>query len=387
MDRSVSTSTTSSAKSGALHAYIPTLDGWRSIAILMVLACHARDRLFGIHGILPIAPLDSVLVHGVLGVDVFFGLSGFLITSKLLEEYRQNGAIDLRDFYWRRFFRIFPAAWAYLAIVFVCGLAGVIVVAPHEIQSCLLFWRNYDETLGWYTGQFWSLVVEEHFYLLWPAALVILAPRRARPAAALAALTIALWRNWHAATLFMANIFPKSFPEHRTDTRLDSLLWGCVAALILPQLSRMLLRIKFGSMLPIVFASLLVLLGLLKESGFAASIQSISRPMLIPLMIVSTVVYPNGLIGRFLEVPSMRFVGKISYSLYVWQQPFFILDSAALSGLHVWQYWPAAPLGLAACALASYYFVERPMIRLGSNLRRGRQRKIRMAMPASVTSA
>ncbi len=378
-----SSSYTSASPPGA---HIPTLDGWRCIAIVMVLACHARDRLFGMDGILPIAPIHSILVHGALGVDVFFGLSGFLITRKLLEEYRWKGAIDLGDFYWRRFFRIFPAAWTYLAVVFLAASAGLITVAPHELQSCFLFWRNYDERLGWYTGQFWSLMVEEHFYLLWPAALVLLAPRRARLAAALSALTIALWRNWHLAMRFMESIFPNSIPEHRTDTRLDALLWACLAAIAFPLLSKLLLGIRFGNLSPIFFAALVVLSGVLKEGGFATTIQSILRPVLIPLMIVSTVVFPHGLIGRFLELSSMRFVGRISYSLYLWQQPFLILDGSAAGGLTIWQHWPLAPIGLFACAMASYYCIERPMIRLGSNLRRQRHRKTERALPVAASS-
>ena len=377
----------SSANTDAPANHIPTLDGWRCIAIAMVLACHARDRLFGVDGILPIAPIHSVLVHGVLGVDVFFGISGFLITSKLLEEYRSNGAINLWDFYWRRVFRIFPAAWTYLAVMFLCAFAGVIVVAPHELQSCFTLWRNYDESLGWYTGQFWSLMVEEHFYLLWPAVLVLLAPRRARVAAALAALTIALWRNWYGAMQAMASVFPNSIPEHRTDTRLDSLLWACVAAISFPLLSRILLRMRFGYLCPFVFASLLVISGVLKAGGIASTVQSILRPILIPLMIASTVVFPQGLIGRFLELSIMRFVGKISYSLYLWQQLFLILDSASPRGLNTWQHWPAALVGLAAFAMASYYCIERPMIRFGSNFRRQRQRKPEMALAATDPSA
>jgi peptidoglycan/LPS O-acetylase OafA/YrhL len=350
----------------------------------MVLGCHARDRLFGIHGILPVARINAILVHGALGVDVFFALSGFLITRKLLEEYQRNGAIDLRDFYWRRFFRIFPAAWTYLAAVFLGALAGLITLAPHELQSCLLFWRNYDEKLGWYTGQFWSLMVEEHFYLLWPAVLVLLAPRRARLAAALSAVTIALWRNWPEAMRFMASLLPNSIPEHRTDTRLDSLLWACVAAIAFPLLSKLLLRMRFGHLAPIFFASLLVLSGVLKEGGVATIIQSFLRPVLIPLMIVSTVVFPRGPIGRLLELSSMRFVGKISYSLYLWQQPFLVLDDSAVAGLTLWQHSPLAPVGLVACAMASYYCIERPMIRLGSNLRRQQQRKAEMIFSATA---
>jgi peptidoglycan/LPS O-acetylase OafA/YrhL len=375
------------ATAGLSRHYIPTLDGWRAIAILMVLACHSRDRLWGPRGLLPFAPLNAVLVHGVLGVDVFFGISGFLITRKLLEEYQSCGWINLRAFYWRRFFRILPAAWAYLGAMLVCALAGVIALPPNALKSCLFFWRNYNENLGWYTGQFWSLMIEEHFYLLWPAALAVLAPQRARVAAVLSALVIGAWRNWDAAMRLMASVFPSSISEHRTDSRLDSLLWACVVGLSFPLLSKTLRRVRFGYFAPIVFGVLLLLSGALKSEGVGTAAQSIARPILIPLMIASTVAFPGGLVGRFLDLLPMRFVGKISYSLYLWQQPFFILDSAATSGLKAWQHWPLAPLGVVGCALASYYLVERPLIWFGGRLQHQLHPKPRSGAPEQLPPA
>jgi len=103
-------------------------------------------------------------------------------------------------------------------------------------------------------------------------------------------------------------------------------------------------------------------------------------------MIASTVVFPHGFIGRLLEFPAMRFIGKISYSLYLWQQPFFILDSAAAGGLKMFQQWPLAPLGVGVCAIASYYLVEQPVIRFGANLRRRRLRNTEIPVPAKVPS-
>lgn len=369
--------------------YIPTLDGWRAIAILMVLACHARDGLFGPHGLWPSPGIDSALVHGVLGVDVFFGISGFLITTRLLTEYRENRGVSLSDFYWRRFFRILPAAWTYLAAMFLCAAVGLITVAPHEIQSCFLFWRNYTESFGWYTGQFWSLMVEEHFYILWPAMLGLLAPPRACRVAIIAAIGIGCWRQWGAAQRLMLEVVPNSMPEHRTDSRLDALLWSCVVAISFPVLSRILIRIRWGSLLPLVFAGMLLFCGLIKVNSGTMLIESILRPVLIPLMIASTVVFPDGLIGRFLDLAPMRFIGKISYSLYLWQQPFLVLDSASGwgHGLGRWQQWPLPLFGLSAVAIASYYLIERPMIQLGGRLRSRTRSKATITLAAKVQSA
>src|SRR5450759_1578168 len=99
---------------GKTSRYIPTLDGWRAVAIGLVLFSHTR---------LPHGFLASLSPYGAIGVHVFFAISGFLITFRLLEEYRLFGAISLRAFYLRRFFRILPPAFGYLACAALLGLA------------------------------------------------------------------------------------------------------------------------------------------------------------------------------------------------------------------------------------------------------------------------
>jgi len=247
------------------------------------------------------------------------------------------------------------------------------------MKSCLFFSRNYHENFGWYTTQFWSLAVEEHFYFLWPATLALLAPRRALAAAVLSALAIAVWRFVDAAFHIVANVFPYSIPEHRTDTRLDALLWACVIAIIFPQISGLLHKTRFGHLFPMIFGVLVFVCSLVKAAGTAVPFLSVLKPILIPLMIVSTVTFPSGLIGRMLEFPALRFVGRISYSLYLWQQPLLILDSASGTHRSAWQHWPAALIGVIACATASYYLIERPMIRLGHHLRRPSNKPLQVA--------
>jgi peptidoglycan/LPS O-acetylase OafA/YrhL len=160
-------------------------------------------------------------------------------------------------------------------------------------------------------------------------------------------------------------------------------------AIAFPMLSKVLSRIRQGDFLPLIFAALLILCGVVRLNPAASAIQSILRPILMPLMIISTVVFPQGLVSRFLDLPVMRFIGKISYSLYLWQQPFLILNGASArgNGLGWWQHWPLALVGLVVCAIASYYFVERPMIRLGGRLHRQVQRKrSELALPAEAST-
>src|SRR5580704_3843554 len=152
--------------------HIPTLDGWRALAILLVIAHHAGTAFYGEKEYYASSPTR----FGIWGVPVFFGLSGILITKLLLEEFDRTGAISLKNFYIRRAFRILPPASLYVLCVAALGL----VVSRTEFVGSLLFFRNYlpDSIAGLYTAHFWSLAVEEHFYLIWPGLLVWLGVRR-----------------------------------------------------------------------------------------------------------------------------------------------------------------------------------------------------------------
>src|SRR5262249_33696545 len=138
-----------------------------------------------------------------------------------------------KNFYIRRFFRIIPPYLFYLAILATVAGAGYATVYGKEWPGCLLFYRNYmvDPVLpphGWYTGHFWSLAVEEHFYLGWPLLLVICGSKRVRPVVAGLAIGIAAWRFFDATH----HIIP-GHVTRKTDTVLDGLLWGCwVACLV-----------------------------------------------------------------------------------------------------------------------------------------------------------
>ncbi len=137
---------------------IPCLDGFRCLAILLVIVCHSL-------------PDCNPPWLGKLGVDIFFGLSGFLITALLLNERAQTGRIDLAAFYKRRAFRILPPALVFLAAVGIGGLFKTRL----ELAATLLFFRNYlpIQHGSYATGHLWSLAVEEHFYMLWPGLLVL----------------------------------------------------------------------------------------------------------------------------------------------------------------------------------------------------------------------
>jgi peptidoglycan/LPS O-acetylase OafA/YrhL len=346
------------------QGYLPTLDGWRAIAILAVILDHATASLQQDH------PRFFTLTRvGPNGVSLFFAISGFLICSRLLEEEQMCGRISLKGFYIRRGCRILPAAMTYLAVIGILGLAGVITVTPWEWWSSVLFFRNYLPPLwihqywGGYTIHYWSLAVEEHFYLLWPLVLVLAGKSRAKYIAASAAVGIAVWRWWDFRHQWFAHHVPGLLFSSRTDVRLDALLLGSLAALLL-QSTEWRVRFARNFRTPVWLFCIFVY----------CSIQIFSHKhsytfwesALLPLIVVGTVVRPNTWAGKFLEHPVARWIGRLSYSLYLWQQFFCVKelpDPFAKIQTFPWN------IGiLVLVATLSYRFVERPMVRLGHRL-------------------
>src|SRR3974390_2036005 len=194
---------------------IPTLDGWRALAIAGVIACHGlslNDAAANSHSHLN----AFVLGLGQQGVSLFFAISGFLITTLLLA------------FYTRRVFRILPPAYTYLLITALLGVLGFIRLANGEVASGLFIYNNYWPQRSWYTQHFWSLSMEEHFYLIWPAAIALLGIARARWAAVALIVVTIFWRPWS-----MANIASPVTQLQRTDMRLDAFLFACLLAIFL----------------------------------------------------------------------------------------------------------------------------------------------------------
>ena len=233
--------------------YIPTLDGWRALSVIGVILYHGRLDFF------TSSPwVMRIASHGSIGVDIFFAISGFLICGLLLEEFTRTGDISLRSFYFRRSFRILPPYYA--ALVGICGasLLAAIPINRSDLLGCLLFYRNYlpagmDAHGGFYTAHFWSLAVEEHFYLIWPILLLSAKPKRAGKVALLLALLVFGWRQLQGHYQLWPGIFPPANLEIRTDTRIDSLLWGCLAAIYFPEVKRIFERVRFSQLwLPIV---------------------------------------------------------------------------------------------------------------------------------------
>jgi peptidoglycan/LPS O-acetylase OafA/YrhL len=348
---------------------LPTLDGWRAIAILLVLVGHAMDDIVSVVGALG-ATFDPGAVRyiGIHGVLVFFGLSGFLITHRLLIEEQRHGQISLWAFYVRRTFRIMPATLFFLTAVGLLALAGLLDISVDRWLSSLLFAANYTTAeYSWYLGHFWSLAVEEHFYLVWPAMFLWLGVVRRRLAWAIGmALAVAVWRaidfkfqlTGTSAAMFMG----------RTDIRVDHILWGVVVALAYadpiwrPRLHAWLANSRVTALLLLALAGLLFVYHVDWKLKFALlSIEGI----LVPLAIMSTTLNHSCRIARLLELPLLRLIGRLSFSIYLWQQLFLVWSEARVPALAPWQALPLNLVALAACAAISFWMIEEPAIALG----------------------
>lgn len=350
-----------------LGGIIPALDGWRAVAILLVLFSHATATAQAFLAGLGL-PLDLRRYEflGLLGVQVFFSLSGFLITTKLLEERRNTGAISLRTFYIRRSFRIIPAAAAYLLCIGLCSYAGLIAVSIGRLLSSLLFFSNYSTAqYSWYAGHFWSLAVEEHFYFIWPLAFALIPGHDSKIRAIIGfALGIALWR----AVDFKFHLTGSSSEVFwgRTDIQVDNIAWGVLAALVVERLG--LARLRRYATLPYFLAALALVVAsvLLQTVGWKTAFAMLTaRAIGISALLTLSVVAALQGRWRLFQSRPLVFIGQISYSLYLWQELVLVRDDRALGWLGKLQVFPLNLVLAFGLAYASKVLIEKPFIRLG----------------------
>lgn len=322
----------------------------------MVLCCHIS---------LPWNWFSEWHDYGKLGVDLFFGISGLLITSRLISERKIAGQISLKHFYLRRAFRILPAAFAYLIVICLLTVLGVFRVHPLDLLAGVFFFANYvHPTLPyfWYVGHFWSLSVEEHFYILWPGSLRLAGLRFGLFLSGGLAMAFAAWRtldshfHWISASWLLGN-------SARTDYRADALLWGCAAAFALqsPAIKNLLSRLlpKFW---PVIAVLAIAALSVFRPTAYIPLVA-----LMVPTLMVYTLLYPQRLMGKVLETAVLRQIGRWSYSLYLWQQ-LFLTNHEWLPKPSILQMFPLNVALTFLCAYLSFRFIERPCIAIGNRI-------------------
>ncbi|HUI78285.1 MAG TPA: acyltransferase [Bryobacteraceae bacterium] len=345
---------------------IPSLDGLRAVALSLVLFGH----LCGTPGFLPRSAASVLGDLANLGVHVFFIISGFLITSLLLAELDQTGVISLKSFYLRRTIRIFPAFYVYLTILVGAAAFGWVHLRPGDLLHAVTYTSNYHPIHSWLTGHLWSLSVEEQFYLLWPIVFALGGAHRAKW---VAAMTIAAAPLCRAA---MMVYLPEAeygigwwFP-----TIADSIAAGCLLALWKQSLEenpfyKVLLRSRWFFLLIVAVVAMNMKAGGRLRVVLIESILNIA----ICVIIHRTVLAQKSLWSRTLNTGALSFGGALSYSVYLWQQPF--LNRYGSSPL---QAFPLNLILAVACGAASFYLIETPMLRLRNRLPKERTKKLRV---------
>lgn len=358
--------------------YIPSLDGWRAIAVFGVLFNHSLTWNIRGHSL---RPLQDV---GGLGVVLFFAISGFLITTRIVQEERSCGRFDLMGFYIRRFYRIQPAALLYLCTVAVLMIAGAIHCEWHFWVAALMMYQNFAfrgisvDPQSFFVGHFWTLAVEEHFYIF--LSLILFVVRRYRLSALcfLYLLFSALQRH-HASY-----IATHSWVIRRTWWQLQYLLFPSMLALALIRPRVRVFAQRWVRPYSVVLVwGLIILCHRLelhlrhRDKPFLKGSQMLDEVGFFPevictLIIIATALHERSWVTRLLESPLLKWVGKISYSLYLWHVLFFfrlapelhitnpVLNAISGSG-------PKIIASFIAAAL-SYYLVEKPLMRKGHQL-------------------
>jgi peptidoglycan/LPS O-acetylase OafA/YrhL len=336
---------------------IPSLDGLRAISIGLVLISH----LAGTRGFPVSADTMNPWSLGSFGVTVFFVISGFLITGLLLDELRRTNGIRLGRFYFRRTLRIFPPYFALLVVLAAADAAGWITLNPRDLLHAATYTSNYHDARSWYVAHSWSLSVEEQFYLLWPAVLLLARTRRALIIAAAAMLFVPLVRlgEWE---LMRSAQFGVGF---RFETIADSLAAGCVLACVRHRLHASPVYLRLLSSPAFILVPMAAVAANLMHDhpiiAFGAAATVIN--LCVALCIDWAVTFHDGRVGRVLNAAPLVFVGWISYSLYLWQQPFLNRDSTAWTAV-----FPTNIILTFAAAVASYYLVERAALQLRKRL-------------------
>jgi peptidoglycan/LPS O-acetylase OafA/YrhL len=319
--------------------YVPALDGVRALAILLVVLYHARTRHMGLPG-------------GYLGVDVFFVLSGYLITRLLADEHARSGTIRLGSFYIKRARRLYPALLLMLACYLWLGphFFTAIPLRKHVQDAAVsaMYLTDYSPFLHAYPariGYTWSLAVEEHYYLVWPLLLLLLLklPKKAAIASTFGLFVLATAWRWRSLELF--DNFWLTYV--RFDTRMSGLFLGGALGLWQP-------RVRGGAVLALAGLAGLLALATTQTLHSASALRAgmtLAEAASAALILGASSIAP-------LAWAPMVWIGRMSYGWYLWHLLLMrILRTVGMRG-----FWEQLLLGGGASLLiaaVSYYTVER----------------------------
>ncbi len=360
----------------------PALDGARGVSVLLVMSFHFLVQMTD--------KLDGTPIL----VDMFFVLSGFLITTLLFEERAAKGSISLRAFYLRRVFRLFPAVYALLGVfaffALVAGgenrgrLLAEALTAALYVYDLFIAWVGVE---GQVLIQLWTLSLEEQFYFVWPLVLIgaMAAGRRRMPALVVAmvlfviampALRLGLGNSVADPETLLGARDLKSFVFGLAIMRPDSLVLGCMAAILFRAESTMdseplrrWLPVA-GQVALVMYAATFLLGGFAPFEPFVSVFYNLTV-LAMPFFVLDMVRRPDSPVTRFLSQPRWTWFGKRSYGIYIWHllvyfpiQAFFngvFVGRTKLATLAAFPFSVAATIGVA---VLSWNYIETPALRI-----------------------
>jgi peptidoglycan/LPS O-acetylase OafA/YrhL len=335
---------------------LDALDGIRCFAVLAVMAFHSGA---------------TYARGGSIGVDVFFVLSGFLITSLLVSERARTGTVSFTRFYARRALRLLPALVLVVLAMLLWSLVGIASGAArrdlyHGVAGGLLYVSNWQATDGLplfaLTNHLWSLSIEGQFYLVWPPVLLLLLRLRVPRAAVIgvvlaggiasAVLRLVLWTTGSSTERVY----------YGTDTRMDALLVGCALGLAaawgwLPRGGRWALALRAGALVAVGWLAAEVAFSSWRSSWtYRGGLGLVA--IAVAVVVAAVVAAPDDPLARFLALRPLVALGRISYGLYLWHWPVYMILNSSRLDLE-WLPTQTVRLGVTvALATASYLLVE-----------------------------
>lgn len=341
---------------------VPALDGMRAVSVFIVMAAHS-----GLQSVVP----------GGFGVTMFFFISGFLITTLLLREWRAGGGVRTGGFYARRALRLYPPLLVYLGAVVASRVIYAKDVDLVGLAGALFYGGNYlvalaPERIQHFGSHLWSLAVEEHFYLLYPLILPALARAPHRGAILAISCGVALAMRCAYATAGVS----EDYIIIASETRFDSILFGAMLAFMAasprgrPRLAAATQPLALAGAVAALLLSFLIRDPFFRETA-RYSLQGLALFAIFGALVFAA---PDALARRLLDTRAMRWAGALSYSLYLWHSAMYALAHAWLDGrapaaLVVALGW----IGAFVVAAAVYHLIERPMFalrrRVGSDVK------------------
>ncbi len=334
---------------------IPSLDGFRAISIVLVVFSHCRF----LDGFPP--NLYAFAKACDVGVNVFFVISGYLITTLLLKEYKRENTISFKNFFVKRAFRILPVFFLYLLFICIYNEFISLDISKSNFLHAITFTTNFDTDKNWFIGHFWTLAVEEQFYLFWPLVFLIFR-KRIKPILLLliaysCLVRVIIYKFHFNPSLFLHPFFSVS----------DSILVGAFIAVLHFNQPEMFTGKVFKNYYLQALALILIVLFVYTSGHGKWGIVSLPFgntiiAIAIIYLILSYINLQNNLVFKFLNHRIVTHIGVLSYSIYLWQEFFFGKEAM------IFNEFPLNMLAIYFISLASYYLWEKPFLQIKERL-------------------